>query len=147
MTDGRYVSKKTLRDRVRPWVKPFWAKKLGKYAGYADTQYYVPPLQEVNQILKTMKLPSAQGELFNCDEFAFALKVHFSRYVRMSGKFGAPMAIGIAWARFSWISKGMQDHACNWVLDNTGTFFWIEPQNKKLYPAKRCRGRLNLLLV
>jgi hypothetical protein len=141
------LSHVTLKKKLRPLLKPYWAKRIATYAGFADSRYVCPTMDEIRQIMDTLELPEPGGELYDCDDFAYALKAHVSRTVRLSDTWTDPLAVGIAWARFVWIGRGRTDHACNWVLDAEGTFHWIEPQNRRFYDLNQCRGWLNLLLV
>lgn len=147
MLKGISLTQQELKKKIIPFVKPYWAHEIDTYAGFADQNYYCPTLPELKIILDDLNLPTAQGELYDCDDFAYELKAHFSRYVRLSNEYSTPMAIGIAWARFQWINNGHLDHACNWVIDSLSSFYWIEPQNKRLYDVNQCSGRLSLLLV
>lgn len=141
------ITQQSLKQRIGPLLKTFWDNDIRTYAGFSDQSYCCPELSEVKHVLENMILPSPQGELYDCDDFAFELKAHASRYARLSNKYNFSIAIGIAWGRFSWINNGLLDHACNWVFDSTSNFYWIEPQNKQLYNLDQCRGRLNLLLA
>ncbi len=147
MPNGNTLTQQALKQRIAPLIRPYWASNIRTYAGFADQFYYAPDINEVYSILGLFSTPSPMGELYDCDDFAYEMKAHFSRYVRLSNQYTNPIAMGIAWARFSWINNGQLDHACNWFFDSTNTFYWIEPQNKQLYNLNQCNGYLNLLLV
>jgi len=147
MAAGRILSKHRVKQIISPIVRPYWSRRLAKYAGFSDLKYYAPTAVEIRQILAALNNPSPRGELFDCDDYAFALKAHVSHYARETEEFEASPCIGIAWARFSWIRRGKVDHACNWVLGSDIGFRWIEPQNKSFHKANQCRGRLTLLLA
>ena len=147
MADGRLISVAVAKRRIRPFVRDFWASNIGTYAGFSDLKYYAPTQADVARILAALDLPTAAGELYDCDDFAFGLRAHVSRFVRESGEFEVTPCIGIGWARFAWVRNGQEDHACNWVLGADGIFRWIEPQDRSIHPATDCPGRLTLLLV
>ncbi len=141
------ITENALKQRIGPLLKTFWANDTRTYAGFADQFYSCPGPDEVKKILEIMSLPSPQDEVYDCDDYAFELKAHASRYARLSDQYSNSIALGIAWGRFSWVSNGQLDHACNWIFDSSKTFFWIEPQNKKLYNLTQCSGRLSLIIV
>ena len=147
MPDGKVISVNKLQKVIRPFVREFWAKNLGKYASFSDLKYHAPSAEDVRRILSSLDVPSAENEIYDCDDFAFALRSHMARFARETGEFPATPCIGIGWGRFAWVKKGRLDHACNWMLGADGVFRWIEPQNLTIHSAAKCRGRLTLLLI
>ena len=147
MSNGKVVSAEWLKRYLSPRLKPYWTKKRGKYAGFADEDYYLPTISEINAILGSMSFPPPAKNIFDCDDFAFAFRADAARYSRLINNFPAFPCMGIAWGRFAWVSKGKVDHACNWAVNNNGTFRWVEPQSKTLYATNKCRGQLRLLLI
>lgn len=150
---GSYVVARTLKTGLRPVLRPFWDRAT--YSGFADTRYFLPDAHEYCDMLDGAPLPphASHGEIFDCDDYAFALKAHISRYARLSYAVEAPICIGIAWGLFHWHGR-ILNHACNWTISANGTFCWIEPQllidgfsPDAFFPVEQCAGRLDLLLV
>jgi hypothetical protein len=67
-----------------------------------------------------------------------------SLLARDSAVLTASPCIGLAWGEFKWM--GQVFHACNWVLDASYAFSWIEPQTMELHNLDECIG-LNLLIA
>lgn len=147
MPIGNRVTQLSLKQKLSPFLAPYWATNMRTYAGFADQFYCCPEINEVRLILESLSSPTPKDEVYDCDDFAYELKAHASRYARLSNDYSDPIAIGIAWGRFRWVDNGQSDHACNWFLDSTYKFHWIEPQNKQFYDSTECCGYLNLLLV
>lgn len=147
MPDGRVVARKTLQQHVRNAVKPYWRNSKGNYAGFFDTKFYLPSRTEIDAALARIDFPSYAQDEFDCEDFAYLCKAETARRVRISDLFNDPWALGMAWAHFQWINGGQIDHACNWVVMNSGHFAWIEPQTKTLYPVEACTGDLVLFLA
>ena len=148
MANDTWISKKTLRDWIRPDLRDFWVTNRAKYAGFGDAGYGLPAEGQIWALIGSYSPPGYTGELFDCEDFAFEFKAHVARQVRLEKvPFDSPPAIGIAWGRFSWIGGGERDHACNWVYDNNHEFSWFEPQNQKVHLLTECAGDLVLLLV
>ena len=78
MPKGKNLTQQVLKKKIRPFVKSYWAHQIGTYAGFADQNYYCPTIPELKTILDDLHLPTPQGELYDCDDFAYELKAHFS---------------------------------------------------------------------
>lgn len=142
------IGKETLKNHLRPLLRKFWVTGRAKYGGFSDTQFGLPTSGQLKDLIRTYKSPSPDGELFDCEDFAFDFKAHVGRQVRLSKpRFDLPPTIGIAWGRFHWIGNGSVDHACNWVYDDNDNFRWFEPQDKSFHSLVECAGNLVLLLV
>lgn len=147
---------RTIKNGIQPILAGYWHQTRATYAGFGDSRYFLPSSDDFKKILSDMNLPPVEefGEVFDCDEYALAMKAHVARYARLDGGIGSPICIGIAWGRFFWTNGGKTAHACNWGLTDRGEFFWIEPQllvngftQNAFFVANRCAGGLRLLLV
>lgn len=147
MSGGRKVSRSTLQGLVRPHVAQYWDTQRAKYAGFFDSAFFLPVVGDVTALYGTIDFPTYAPDLFDCEDFAYLCKAEMARRVRVSGRYDAPWAFGLAWGRFQWMSDGQIDHCCNWFVDNLGRFAWMEPQRGSLHPPDACRGHLVLLLV
>ena len=103
MLDGKVISVNKLKKVIRSFVREFWAKNLEKYAGVSDLKHYAPSAEDVRQILSSLDALSAENEINDCDDFAFALRSHMARFARETGEFPAAPCIGIGWGRFAWV--------------------------------------------
>lgn len=138
--------------RIKSWVGPrlklCWVTKGAKYAGFGDTEYCLLVEKKMKDILDQRTIHEGQGELFDCDDFAFSCKAFVGEHVRRAKKYPAPLCFGIAWGRFRWAGGGMVDHACNWYVTPEKELRWFEPQTSEFFALRECvRGRLKLLLV
>ena len=143
---GKLVSRQSVKQGVGKLVKPLWRPQRGNYAGFFDNTYYLPTKSELNLIIDNIAYPNYASDEFDCEDFTYMCKAETARRVRLNPNFNEPWAIGLAFARFRWMSGGSVDHACNWVVTNDGKLFWIEPQTGKKYPRMHCKN-LELLLV
>jgi hypothetical protein len=145
----------TYRDT--PWIKQAvgrqlagrWATNSRTYAGFSDSGYFLPSLQELSEFLSANQVqwPARFTEGFDCDDFTFVLKGRVSLYCRDQLGESRSLCIGIAWGKFDW-RPGL--HACNWSLVDTGEFRWIEPQdppNGALRTVGHCSGDLRWIVV
>ena len=153
---GTYLKARTIKDRIRPILAGYWHRTRPKFAGFGDGRYFLPSGDDFENILSGANLPPVEevGEVFDCDEYALAMKAHVSRYARRDGEIDSPICMGIVWGRFSWVDGGATAHACNWALTDRGEFFWIEPQLlvdrftvDAYFAASQCAGDVRLLLV
>ena len=147
MSTGKIVSRSTLQQVVRPHVKPYWEKQRAKYAGFFDTKFCLPDIDDIGTLYSNIDFPTFARDLFDCEDFAYLCKAEISRQVRNSNIYTAAWAFGLAWGRFQWVADGKEDHACNWFVDSLGRFWWLEPQKGTRHPPNACRGHLALLLV
>ena len=151
MTQGTYKKAEDVRARISLLTDPYWSNTARTYAGFSDSQFYLPTRQEVDQFLSpsnensVVEVPESIGEGFDCDDFAFVLKGKVCLYARDKLNLRASMCLGIAWARFDWIGDTL--HSVNWVLYDSLEFAWIEPQDLSIHNIHACRGELQLLIV
>jgi hypothetical protein len=134
--------------RLSRYVKPYWAAdNRAKYAGFADSRYYAPTVQELEGFLRNTPLqPTVMfGEVFDCDDYAFVMKGAASLFARDLARLQTGLCLGIAWGNFAW--KPDPFHACNWVIDADGHLWWVEPQDHRVHDIPQCRGDLTLLLI
>lgn len=142
---GTNTSLEAVKQRLGKQLSPYWMKGRN-YAGFADDEYYLTDPKEVRPLLDQLIItpPKFPTQRFDCDDYAFVLKGMVSLFARDSAVITASPCIGLAWGEFRWMGKVF--HACNWVLDSSGTFSWIEPQTRELYNLEECVG-LNLLIA
>lgn len=151
MADGKYFSTTSAKKRIGHLLTGFWSTTRRTYAGHSDRTLYFPTWDELQKILRENIVPKNTvdlGEGFDCDDYAFVLKGKVSLYGRSEMKLEHSMCLGIAWARFRWVED--EYHAANWAMDDTGKFFWIEPQEQnKIYQPfqNQIAGGLTTILV
>jgi hypothetical protein len=111
-----------------------------------DVQYYLPTLNEVQQLLSESSLDRRRwlAERFDCDDFSYVLKGEFSIHAYDSGDISYGFSDGIIWGTFSWV-QGF--HAVNLVVTNDQTLRLIEPQTDTIYEADQCQGSVGLIVV
>jgi hypothetical protein len=111
-----------------------------------DVQYYLPTLDEVEQILSESSLDRRQwlAQRFDCDDFSYVLKGEFSVHAYDSGDISYGFSDGIIWGNFSWV-EGY--HAVNLVVTNDQVLRLIEPQKDTIYEADKCAGSVGLIVV
>jgi Agglutinin C-terminal len=145
---GTYASVDRVREVLRANVDRFWAVgSTPRYAGFGDQRYYLPSQQEITTLLKDIPLQPVGlfGEVFDCDDYVYVMRGAVSIYGRDILRLQAGLSFGIAWARFGWKPDPL--HACNWVVDDTNRFNWIEPQDRNLHSSTECLGGMTLLIV
>jgi len=147
MAGGIHISREQFQQRVKSLLSGLWATNTRTYAGFSDTQFYLPTRQELTEFLLKNQIESAGvvDQSFDCDDYAFVLKGSVSLFGRSQQDINASLGIGIAWGMFTW--AGNQPHACNWALDKDLQFLWIEPQDGKTYSLDHCSGALIFILV
>lgn len=145
MPDGIYQTREQVKRRLGPLLTTRWSSQR-RYAGFGDNRYYLPTATEVEAFVAASPIAPAQvaSQAFDCDDYAFVLKGSVCLYVRDTQAITTSMCLGIAWGQFAWKPEF---HACNWVLDASGTLRWIEPQTQTFYPLAECTGGLELLLA
>jgi hypothetical protein len=111
-----------------------------------DVQYYLPTLNEVQQLLSESSLDRRKWleERFDCDDFSYVLKGEFSIHAYDSGDISYGFSDGIIWGNFSWV-QGY--HAVNLVVTNDQVLRLIEPQTDAIYEADQCQGSVGLIVV
>jgi hypothetical protein len=111
-----------------------------------DVQYYLPTLNEVQQLLTESSLDRRKWleERFDCDDFSYVLKGEFSIHAYDSGDISYGFSDGIIWGNFSWV-QGY--HAVNLVVTNDQVLRLIEPQTDAIYDADQCQGGVGLIVV
>jgi hypothetical protein len=124
---------------------------LGKLAAdpgirFGDGSFYLPTLQEVQQILTASRLDREtwMEERFDCDDFAYVLKAEMSVHAYKSGDMKFGLCVGMVWGNFDWVDGY---HAVNWFVDNNSTLRFIEPQDDVIHDMEHCQGQISLLLV
>jgi hypothetical protein len=116
---------------------------------FSDNQYTALSTQELNELFACVKLPAFQGQVFDCDDFAFVFKGEASRFGLIKNMSASP-CVGMAWGYFKW---NPEYHAVNWVILEDERFLWIEPQhiNKTgadaTYDAAQCERQVVVAIV
>ncbi len=111
-----------------------------------DSQYYLPTLNEVQQLLTASSLDRRKwlAERFDCDDFSYVLKGEFSIHAYDAGDISYGFSAGIIWGNFSWV-QGY--HAVNLVVTDDQVLRLIEPQTDAIYKADQCNGSVELIVV
>lgn len=151
MKHGKVLSRSSIKRKVKDATSGKWVGSgRAKYAGYGDLKYYLPTEDEIAEFLRALTYPNFQDEVFDCEDFAFVCKGHVAHFQSVPSNVpdAVALCVGIAWGRFSWIGRGRQDHACNWVMTNTGKFNWFEPQTNEFHAASKVTKKsLRLILI
>ena len=139
----------TVKQIITKSTRGKWVKNNGKcrkYMGFADSHYCLMNLKATRQYLQRIRIRGRSDleEGFDCDDFAYVLKGRMCLYGRDKLHAKHSLCIGIAWGYFEWVPN--ENHAVNWMIDESKKLYWIEPQNRTIYPAEECRGRLQLIL-
>ena len=105
------------------------------YLMISDEQYYCPTMDEVKEIIKKNTIDRIQytDEVFDCDDYALALKYHFIKQAYTDKHRKHPYCMGMVMGNI------LEDipHAINFVITNTLELFLIEPQTDEiLQPTK-----------
>ena len=142
-----YKTANQVKNAVSKQLGKYWNPKK-RYAGFADTKYFLLKHPQIKHYLKHNKIKSAPqlGQGMDCDDFAFILKGNLSIANRDKFGYKASLGVGIAWGHFTWVPEF---HAVNWFIDGpTGKLFWIEPQDGSIHPLNHCKPKsLSLLLL
>lgn len=95
----------------------------------ADEGYYLPPLEDVEEIVKNSELDMKKWveERFDCDDFAICLKARFAEAAYKDGKRRMAHCMGVIWGYFDG-----EPHAMNWVITEDKVFRLIEPQTSEI---------------
>jgi len=141
-----YLEADSVKRIISKSTKGKWVKTNRKYIGFADSRYYLMDLNATRQYLKRIRIRGRPdlGEGFDCDDFAYVLKGRMCLYGRDKLNALYSLCTGIAWGYFEWVPN--ENHAVNWMIDKSKNLYWIEPQNRTIYPAGKCIGNLQLLL-
>lgn len=109
-----------------------------------DSAYYLPTLEEVNQIVHSTRRARRSwiAERYDCDDFAYVLKAYASSVAYINNELRLGLCCGIVWGKFRWISEF---HACNWVITADRVFRLIEPQDDNMYPESECMGSVTFV--
>ena len=145
---GQKLAAKEVQRNLRALTDPFWSTKFRTYAGFSDSIYYLPSVDELDVILKdedfVVPVPKHMKQGFDCDDFAYVFKGRSCLYARDNFTPDGSLCLGIAWADFSWVNEF---HAANWALCDDLNLYWVEPQDLTRRGAAHCQGNLCLLLV
>lgn len=111
----------------------------------ADDKYYLPPMDDVREIVgeSHLEMQEWREEVFDCDDFSIVLKANFAQAAYKDGKRRPPFALGIAWG----MVEGEGAHAFNWVLDEYERLWFIEPQTDEIYKPKKTDHGIWFMLV
>jgi len=93
-----------------------------------DVEYFLPPLGDVEEILRYSEVDRRKyiSEINDCDDFAHTLKSDFILAAYAEGARRAPFAFGIIWGLLP------EAHAQNWVITDDEVLHIIEPQNDQI---------------
>ncbi len=113
---------------------------------FGDGSFYLPTLQEVQDILAASRLDREKWleERFDCDDFAYVLKAEMSVHAYQSAAMKFGLCVGMVWGNFDWVDGY---HAVNWFVDKHSTLRFIEPQDDGIHDLASCKGQISLLLV
>jgi predicted transcriptional regulator len=97
---------------------------------FADEKYYCPPLSDIKYLVRWNKINRKKytSEIFDCDDFALALKYFFVKHAYSNGKRRFPHCAGIIWG----FIQGEQ-HAVNIVVNDKKEVLFIEPQQDYIF--------------
>jgi len=131
-----YVERQGVLDHLEATMEPLWLKDAAKVAFLGDTAYYCPPLNEARAIVHraAMNPNDYATDIFDCDDYAFALKGYFCHKAFENGR-NRPCAYA---AGIVWFEEPFP-HAMNWIIerkdfsDTKGTLLFIEPQIGKFF--------------
>jgi len=95
----------------------------------AENHYYCPPLMTVRQLLSKSTVDQFEWaqERFDCDDFSILLKADFALAAYQDGQRQAPYCLGLIAGLLP------ERHAINWFIDDTKTFYFVEPQEDKIF--------------
>jgi hypothetical protein len=143
-SQGTVVSVNTVEGAVQQHL-------TGKFSSdsvirYGDGTYYLPTVQEVEQILAASQSDRRTWleERFDCDDFAYVLKGEMSVHAYDTGDISFGLSVGMVWGNFDWVTGY---HAVNWFVASDGVLRFIEPQSDTIYDASHCQGGISLLVV
>ena len=96
----------------------------------SDEKYYCPSLDDVDIIIQQYadERPDYTNEVYDCDDFALALKYFFIKHAYKNGKRRAPHCMGMIWGEV----LGEGQHAVNFVIDNDLKLSLIDPQKDEI---------------
>eukprot|EP01156_Anaeramoeba_ignava_P011255 Anaeramoba_ignava/a482504_22.p4 GENE.a482504_22~~a482504_22.p4 ORF type:complete len:144 (+),score=11.40 a482504_22:2655-3086(+) len=142
---GNYISTYKIKKIIGRKLKKYWSNTKKTYAGFSDSSLYLPSEEEIEEFIRNNPIQPAYdlGEGFDCDDFSFTFKGQISLYGRYR-QLEHSLCVGIAWGFFEW-RNGI--HATNWVLCDNNKFYWIEPQDGKIYSIDECKGQLRFIIV
>jgi hypothetical protein len=118
-------------------------EQMGTYDGPMDMTYMVPSQAQINRLARSWKKPvKFVAESRDCDDFAFAFFSHARQWgFENLYKGPATLAVGIAFIKFEgdlhdlgmYVRPGTKFvlHALNVILDDSGTWWFFEPQSGK----------------
>lgn len=101
-----------------------------------DDSYYLPNEAEVRAIWKDSKLDELDGQKpqqFDCDDYAWVMKGHASRYAYFQLPW-TQLGIGVGFVAGA-LWRG--NHAANFFIENQ-TLRFIEPRDGKIYSLSDC---------
>jgi hypothetical protein len=145
MLEGVLARTSSIKHRLGTTLGEYWLTRY--YAGFSDVNYYLPSINEMKLFIDSHPITSNiyLGEGFDCDDYTFVFKGNMSLFTRDHLQLKASVCVGIAWGLFSWRPEY---HAVNWFLDKDSVFWWIEPQDGRIYPLDECKRKsLELLIV
>ena len=123
------ILKKALSGRLHPNIK----------FHLADAQYYFPSMERVKEILAKSKAETSvwTPEVYDCDDFAVALKHAFVSAARTEKMLPCAHASGMLWGALH--SGG--GHAINWVITGDHQLHFIEPQSDVIFSPDSEKGK------
>jgi len=109
----------------------------------ADDEYYLPPMDDVKEIIRNTRLDQREwvAERFDCDDFALVLKAHFCEAAYADGKRRAAHCFGIVWGMLP------DAHAINWFLCDDGAIYFVEPQTGRIFEPRKKDKDIWFMLV
>jgi len=132
-TDPRLIGRFGLISELWRGFSRRWKRSLPDFCLVSDEAYYKPSRSEVARIVKAWAAthPRYVGERFDCDDYAWTLKAHFSKLASRSRNLPAAYAVGIIWTETS--SRGLEGHAYNWAYLSDNKVWLIEPQTGEMW--------------
>ncbi|HDZ27943.1 hypothetical protein LCGC14_2087430 [marine sediment metagenome] len=94
-----------------------------------DNEYWAAPMADYEAIIEESTLDRMKfiGEKADCDDFALLLKAAFIRAAWKDGKRRRPYCFGEVWGQLP------MSHAINWLIDDTETLYFVEPQSDEIF--------------
>jgi hypothetical protein len=109
---------------------------------FGDDNYYLPSGAEVRTIWQSAKLAELEfkDQKFDCDDFAWAMKGHASRYAYLQDEWRLGIGIGFV-TGYLW----RPNHAANFFIQGQELCF-LEPRYGTLYTLNDCTSIRGLFL-
>lgn len=126
--DKVYMTRQQVRQLISNQLGALLGRRCGLY--FADAEYYCTPIDNARDIIAhsaTDQLTWVE-EVFDCDDFAHALKAVFTQATYKEGRRRLPHCFGIIWG----VLDG-KSHAFNWMVNSDRTLRFVEPQNHEVF--------------